>query len=640
MNETTQSDSAIIPGTLAAWTHAVGEPRLSPDGQWVAFAGSWMGRGDIVVTSVEDRHSVTITTEPTVGASAARGGGSFAWTSDSFHLIYTSTLGELWQVPREGGIPVRLIGQQGCSAPVCRDNHLAFTLDLPGGPHGENTPAHGVSAVCTARLPEAGALFPPQKAPSLLWPERRAFADFCFDPDIRADGALVWHEWDVPDMPWDGGRIVFLQLGAEAERIVLDEEAGVAMGRPLFSPSGTKVAYLCDRSGWWSVWEVDLATGTRALLVEGKGEIGGPAWGQGNSWYAWSPDESRLAFLLNQEARTSISITDLASGDTKQVAGGDGVYGGLTWAGNVLAATWTSFSTAGEIRVIHAETGAITTVSPAGTGKFPPVRSATHFTWKHSKNPQSHPIYGILVHGNTAQQPEPPAPSPLLVWPHGGPTGQSQYAFSGRLHFFLSRGWNVLYVNHRGSTGYGRAHTQALRGRWGEADIEDIAFAVRLLQENGEAAPHLTAIMGGSAGGYAVLQSLLLHPELYAAGISLFGVADLLHLAESTHRFEAHYLDSLVGVLPHAFDRYHERSPALSRHHFSRPLLLLQGGKDKVVPKEQAGMVAERARRSGMPVELHVYPEEAHGWGRPETIKDELARVEKFLKKYVLHLAH
>jgi dipeptidyl aminopeptidase/acylaminoacyl peptidase len=112
-------------------------------------------------------------------------------------------------------------------------------------------------------------------------------------------------------------------------------------------------------------------------------------------------------------------------------------------------------------------------------------------------------------------------------------------------------------------------------------------------------------------------------------------VADLFTLAETTHRYEAHYLDSLVGPLPAAASAYRERSPVHRADAITAPLLILQGADDEIVPPAQSSAIADRLRAQGREVELHVYDGEGHGWGRPETVVDELRRTEAFLRRHV-----
>jgi dipeptidyl aminopeptidase/acylaminoacyl peptidase len=193
-----------------------------------------------------------------------------------------------------------------------------------------------------------------------------------------------------------------------------------------------------------------------------------------------------------------------------------------------------------------------------------------------------------------------------------------------------------LYPDHRGSTGYGRAYAQAMRERWGELDTTDCAAGMRHAATEGWGDPHRMVPMGGSAGGFTVLNLLADFPDLCAAGIDLYGVTDLFDLDETTHRFEAHYLQSIVGELPAAASAYADRSPCNKVERITAPLLVLQGTADNVVPPAQSQAMVDRLRSLGRDVEFHLYEGEGHGWLRPETIVDELDRIEMFLARYVL----
>jgi dipeptidyl aminopeptidase/acylaminoacyl peptidase len=246
---------------------------------------------------------------------------------------------------------------------------------------------------------------------------------------------------------------------------------------------------------------------------------------------------------------------------------------------------------------------------------------------------------GTTVHGRLYRSGRPkdgPDVAPLLVWAHGGPTGQNQVTWNPRVAFFVDRGWNVLQVDHRGSTGWGRAYAQALREQWGHLDVADTAAGMRAAAARGWGHPDRMVPIGGSAGGLTVLLLLARHQELCAAGVSLYGVADLFELDETTHRFEAHYLQSLIGVLPAAAERYRQRSPINHAAEIAAPLLVLQGSADRVVPKAQADSLVGRLERAGGTVEYHVYEGEGHGWSRPEVVTDELERTWAFLERHVL----
>jgi dipeptidyl aminopeptidase/acylaminoacyl peptidase len=225
---------------------------------------------------------------------------------------------------------------------------------------------------------------------------------------------------------------------------------------------------------------------------------------------------------------------------------------------------------------------------------------------------------------------------PLLCWIHGGPTDQWGVEFRARFAYWIDRGWAILVPDHRGSTGHGRAFTQAMAGRWGELDVADVAAGLRAAVERGWGDERRLVVMGGSAGGFTVLNVLASHPGLCAAGVDLYGVADLFALDEVDYRYEAHYLHSLVGPLPEHAAAYRDRSPINRADAIVDPLLILQGRDDEVVPPDQSEAIADRLRSLGRTVEVHFYDGEGHGWGRAATVTDELARTESFLRRYVL----
>jgi dipeptidyl aminopeptidase/acylaminoacyl peptidase len=180
----------------------------------------------------------------------------------------------------------------------------------------------------------------------------------------------------------------------------------------------------------------------------------------------------------------------------------------------------------------------------------------------------------------------------------------------------------VLEVNYRGSTGYGRDYMLALRKAWGVADVEDVVGAARFLRDEQLADGDRLVIMGGSAGGYTVWQALVHHPGVFKAGLCLYGVSNLFTLAADTHKFEARYLDSLIGPLPQTSARYRERSPIFFADRIRDPVAIFQGSIDQVVPRAQSDLIVEALRRNGVPHEYHIYEGEG--------------QVDRFLQEYVL----
>jgi dipeptidyl aminopeptidase/acylaminoacyl peptidase len=209
---------------------------------------------------------------------------------------------------------------------------------------------------------------------------------------------------------------------------------------------------------------------------------------------------------------------------------------------------------------------------------------------------------------------------PLVVFTHGGPTGNAFGMLNHGIAYWTTRGFAVVDVNYRGSTGHGRAYRDRLKGSWGQLDVIDSIAVARGLAEQQRVDGARMAIRGGSAGGYTTLAVLTTPNHPFACGTSFFGVADLRLLAEHTHKFEARYLDQLIGPLPEADELYAERSPLHRAHELSKPILVLQGLEDAVVPPEQSEAMVAAAAANGVPHAYVAFEGEQHGFRRAENI--------------------
>lgn len=587
---------------MVAHGRTVAEPRLSPDGERLAFLATKGGRGELVLVPAEGGPETVVTADPPPVPSRAYGGGTYDWLPDGSALVFAATDGGLWRQPASGAPPERLVEHGPLAAPcVSPDGGLvAYVVDT--------------RHVAVTHLDGSGR-----------WPVRLSGdADFALDPVWSPDGQrVVWHEWDVPAMAWDESRLAARGADGTGDVTVLAGGRGVSVQQPRFSPAGA-LGYLSDATGW-----LNLCCEGASVLAE-EVEHGDPTWGPGQRSFAWSPDGRSVAVCRNEEGFGSLQLLDLETGSTTRI--GLGVHGGLNWRGGRLAAVRSGARTPTEVVVYSGpDLGVRQTlaVGPVAGFETAGLVEPEVVHWRGED--------GAEVAGRLYRPSRPLAePPPLITWVHGGPTDQWGVSFIPRLAYWLDRGWAVLVPDHRGSTGHGRAYTQAMAGRWGELDVADVAAGLRAAAAEGWGDGRRLVIMGGSAGGFTVLNVLASHPDLCAAGVDLFGVTDLFDLDETTHRFEAHYLHSLVGPLPESADHYRARSPINRVEAITAPLLILQGRDDKVVPPAQSESVADRLRALGRTVELHLYDGEGHGWGRPATTIDELERTESFLRRHVL----
>ena len=217
---------------------------------------------------------------------------------------------------------------------------------------------------------------------------------------------------------------------------------------------------------------------------------------------------------------------------------------------------------------------------------------------------------------------------PMIVSAHGGPTGFANRGFDPKIQYYTSRGFAYLDVDYRGSAGYGRAYREALDCGWGVADVQDIITATEMILSQGLADPNNLFISGSSAGGFSVLATLV-SSQLFKAGVSRYGIGDLLKLEETTHKFEAGYIKRLIGVredmsMEERQALYYMRSPLHHADKITSPVLFLQGQDDKVVPYSQAEMMIQALKLQNIPVAYRLFEGEGHGFRQAAHVKEAI----------------
>ncbi|MEO7192255.1 MAG: prolyl oligopeptidase family serine peptidase [Vicinamibacterales bacterium] len=440
--------------------------------------------------------------------------------------------------------------------------------------------------------------------------------DFYAAPRFSADGTrLLWLSWRHPQMPWDGTELWVADVlpggGTARHRRVAGSDRESVM-HPEWSTDGT-IYFVSDRSGWWNLYRqrADESSPAEAICPMAA-DFGRPLWQLGTT--TWSFAGTSLVVSYAMDGRWRLAVLDPASRTLRTLAP-DIEPGAMVVANSMWVACVASSPTATDAVVcIDLSTGAVDTVRSAAaetvdvsylsvpqTIEFPTQQDVTARAFYY---PPRHP------HCRAADDERPP----LIVVSHGGPTGAASAALSLALQFWTTRGFAVVDVDYGGSTGYGRAYRQRLNGRWGEVDVDDCVAAARHLVGLGLADAARLIIRGSSAGGYTALAALAFRPDVFSAAASYFGVSDLESLARDTHKFEARYLDTLVGPYPAAKDRYRARSPIHAVDRLSCPLILLQGAEDPVVPPAQAQTMADAVRAKGLPVALVMFQGEQHGF--------------------------
>ena len=457
-------------------------------------------------------------------------------------------------------------------------------------------------------------------------------SDFVHTPVVDAAGERVaWLRWDHPRMPWDGTEVVVgtVVRDGDGTPTALDEVIVVAGGpdesivQPGFLADGS-LGFCSDRDGWWAPYRRTVDGEVVAVLAEpAEVEIGGPLWVGGERW--WAPvADGRLVVRVRSDGADRLGIVDA-----------DGALVDLATPFTEISQVVTD--AAGEqVLVVAASPTSEAAPHLVGLEAFEPVvelerlRPAVdrgigpelvsrprHLTFESRGGRLAHALFYEPVNpAVTAPAGDLP---PLLVMIHGGPTSAARHRFDLAKQFWTSRGMAVVDVDYGGSVGYGRPFRRLLDGAWGVVDVEDAVAAAAHLAAEGLVDPDRLAIRGGSAGGFTTLAALCFH-DTFDAGASHYGVADLSALAADTHKFESRYLDGLIGRWPEDRATYDARSPVHHTDGFDRPLLVLQGSEDEVVPPNQAEMIVDALAAKGVPHAFLLFEGEQHGFRQAANI--------------------
>ena len=636
------------------------EPRLSPDGRWLSVVEA--GRPGIIFVMAIERSPTGLTigferalsTLPAPVAGRGLGGGCHHWLSDSSGVVYAAADGAVWFQPLSVDAPECVLSVAGTA--------LVAPMIIADGDGRWCVVAVGDQAGVWART---------------LWRTGSAWSggdvvrvddgadDFCLDPWVRAINPgrfeIRWHAWSVPEMAWDHSitRIVEFDTDAVADRHSIVGAGAITQPRTL--ADGTPVA-VRDDTGWMNLWVGD------APVIAEPFEHAGPTWGAGARSYAVSPDGGRVAVARNESGFGRLIVAEIspvATDRPRAVEVARGVHGSLDWQVGLVCAVRSGARTPTQIVVY--DTMSHDTVSD-DTLSHDTLSHDTlsHDTVSHDTVADDAVSHHALADNKMVWTRTVAMGAMPMVWDtielcepelietadpvlharayrvgdgrmicliHGGPTDQWQVGFMPRVAFWWSRGWDVLVVDPRGSTGHGRAYQQALRGRWGDLDVADTAALIGHAHSLGWAIPQTTVVSGSSSGGLSALGLAARFGSLIAGAMASAPVTDLAGLADVDHRFEAHYTLSLVG--PPGAPQYRDNSPIHQLDQIEVPLLVLHGDADPVVPVAQSRNMVSALRRRGVDVEYHEFAGEGHGLRERTNRLAEFEYLERFARRVV-----
>ncbi|GAB4145103.1 MAG: prolyl oligopeptidase family serine peptidase [Planctomycetaceae bacterium] len=621
-------DSPISPQSLAE-SKRLNTAQWDDDGRTIVWLEGRSGKGVLVAQSGVENAPRDLTSELSVRAGVGYGGGDFTVKNGNVYFA----------VHRDGRL-FRQSLQSGSARPITPKFGSAASPTVSSDGRWLAYVHHdGKETDCIAIVDTEGQ----------FWPQILAGGhDFYMQPRFSADAKkFCFVAWDHPNMPWDGTTLYVADLidtdghlPKLAEPRAIAGGADVAIFQPEFTHDGKSILYVSDETGWGRLCKTELQSGESRWLTPEGVEHGWPAWIQDMRTYAVMADGKSVVASRSENMFQRLMQIDLESG-AEQFLSGLEEYREFTQLHASPTSRSVVFQASGP-RVpnrfvefdLDSSTSRVIARSSGETVAMSALADCEAISWPTAGNETCH---GLFYPPSSERFCGGDGRPPVIALIHGGPTGQATAGWKDNIQFFTTRGYAVLVVNYRGSTGFGREYMLRLRGNWGICDVQDSISGVQFLADSGRIDPQKTVIMGGSAGGFTVLQTLSQYPESFTAGISLYGVANQFHLAAETHKFESHYTDTLVGPLPEAAKLYHARSPEFHADKIIRPLAVFQGEEDKVVPKAQSDAIVAALRRSGTPHIYHCYEGEGHGWRKRETIEHFYRAVDDFLKQHIIY---
>lgn len=440
-------------------------------------------------------------------------------------------------------------------------------------------------------------------------------ADFYAYPRISPNGkTLCWIQWNHPNMPWDSTELHsadIQQQGLINQQPIAGSNGNEAIFQPQWSPDN-KLYYVSDRDNWWNIYSAE-----NGIVLKMPAEFATPLWQFGMSTYDFI-DSNTIACFWTKQGIWHCGYIDITKAKLHHVpcpyssmqaacSHKDSLY--MVAGAPDIADEIVAVSQQGSVESIYSpsrlaiEQGNLAIPESIN---FPTADNSSVQAFFYSPTNNQYC-------GNDQLLP------PVITMCHGGPSGATDCSLNVKIQYWTNRGFAVVDINYRGSTGFGRDYRNALNGAWGVADIEDTQYAIRYLTAQKKIDPERCIIRGSSAGGYTVL-SALTFTDTFKAGASLYGIGNLETLVSDTHKFESRYLDKLVGPYPEQKTIYQQRSPINHIEQLNCPVIFLQGLEDKVVPPNQAELMVDSLKKQGIDVVYVEFADEGHGFRKSENI--------------------
>ncbi|MCO5225957.1 MAG: prolyl oligopeptidase family serine peptidase [Thermomicrobiales bacterium] len=619
--------SPITAESLTGAVVSIKEPGTDTDAiYWLEGRPAEKGRSTLI--RLKDGVTTELTPNPFDVRTRAHEYGGGSWTArDGVVLVSNGTDGRIYRVSDDGPAPITAEGPWRF-ADLLIDPHHNRIIAVR-----EDHTLDDIEAINTLVQLELDG--PNEDGGQVIV----SGTDFVASPALSPDGTMLsWLQWNHPNMPWDGCELWYSEVEEDGTLHNIHHVTGgltESIVRPRWNNTLLPV-FASDRTGWWQLYADRGAIGIQPIMAPTEAEFAQPQWVFGMSTWDFTADGRVVcAWNTNGEwhlGRLDVAMTPIHEYDLPFTAISDVHVQQSTDTVIFLGASPTDL---GGLVQLDLATGEWQYLRQASAERIDPdyISVPESISWTSEDGSTAYGFYYAPANRDfTGPDDELP---PLIVESHGGPTSQTSSTLSLKRQFWTSRGFAILDVNYGGSTGYGRDYRNRLQGTWGIVDVDDCVTGAEYMVDQGLVDPARLAIRGGSAGGFTTLAALTT-TQVFAVGVSYFGIGDLEAMARDTHKFESRYLDGLVGPYPEAKQTYIDRSAV---HHVDRleaAMLLLQGLEDKVVPPNQATMMAEAVRQKSLPVAHIEYEGEGHGFRQAATIQHStLAELAFFARVFV-----
>jgi dipeptidyl aminopeptidase/acylaminoacyl peptidase len=568
---------------------------------WVESRPQESGRNVIVC---QDKEGITQDLLPTPYSHASRvheyGGMAYTLSDNTIYFVNASDQ-RIYQIEigSDQAIPITEQGPRFADLAMDNTNNRLIAVCEQHNDNGE--PENYLAAISLDKANQE--------------PQRLASgADFYAYPRISPNGQkLCWIEWNHPDMPWDCTQLYCAdnQITLSNKNMVAGADNNESIFQPQWSPDN-QLYYVSDRNNWWNIYSAE-----NGIVLDMPAEFATPLWQFGMSTYDFI-DANTIGCLWTQEGIWHCGILHISTGSLEAIDTDFSTMQAACCHQGELTMIAGASNRANQIVMVHPNSTLTTVYAPdcltIESGNLSSPKSIIYTT---ANNQRVQAFFYAPAH-NQYQGMENELP-PVIVICHGGPTGATDCSLNLKIQYWTNRGFAVVDINYRGSTGFGRDYRNALNDAWGVADVEDTQYAINYLAAQQKIDAERCIIRGSSAGGYTVLAALTF-TDTFKAGASLYGIGNLETLASDTHKFESRYLDKLVGPYPEQQQIYQKRSPINHIDQLNCPVIFLQGLEDKVVPPNQAQLMVNSLEKKGIPVVYVKFPDEGHGFRKSENI--------------------